>query len=141
MNVSHCLSPLGLLRSVNLSNHRWAGRLIISQIMDPKMDSGFVAPGQTLDDDYDVSRPLLPEEVLGVMDDLLCKEVSQQLHPRHIYAVVLIDCGRWLGTWAVHCLKHYSRLYTLISCYGLSQKRWRKPSSPVRGSTTRPMIH
>ena len=28
------------------------------------MDSGFVAPGQTLEDDYDLLRPLLPEEVL-----------------------------------------------------------------------------
>jgi hypothetical protein len=43
--------------------------------MDAKMDSGFLAPGETLDDDYDVLRELLPEEVVGIMDQLLCHEV------------------------------------------------------------------
>ena len=43
--------------------------------MDPKMDSGFLGPGQTLDDDYDVLRELQPEEVVGIMDQLLCSEV------------------------------------------------------------------
>lgn len=41
------------------------------------MDSGFLAPGETLDDEYDTSRLLLPEEVLGVVDKLLCQEVSR----------------------------------------------------------------
>lgn len=31
--------------------------------------------GETLDDDYDVLRELLPEEVVGIMDQLLCFEV------------------------------------------------------------------
>lgn len=44
--------------------------------MDPKMDSGFLAPGDTLEDDYDVSHNLSPEEVLGVMDQLLCYEAA-----------------------------------------------------------------
>ncbi|KAF2755619.1 hypothetical protein EJ05DRAFT_108735 [Pseudovirgaria hyperparasitica] len=44
--------------------------------MDPKMDSGFLKPGETLDDNYDVSRALLPEEVVGIMDQLLCYEVA-----------------------------------------------------------------
>lgn len=39
------------------------------------MDSGYLAPGETLDDGYDVARKLLPEEVLGIMDQLLCHEV------------------------------------------------------------------
>ncbi|ROV89101.1 hypothetical protein VMCG_09846 [Cytospora schulzeri] len=42
--------------------------------MDPKMDSGCLAPGESLDEDYDVKRPLLPQEVLGIMDQLLCHE-------------------------------------------------------------------
>ncbi|KAI9752782.1 MAG: hypothetical protein M4579_005488 [Chaenotheca gracillima] len=46
------------------------------EIMDPKMDSGYLEPGETLDDEYDVSRALLPEEVLGIMDQLLCHEVA-----------------------------------------------------------------
>src|ERR1700712_976858 len=44
--------------------------------MDPKMDSGFLAPGEALVDDYDIFRQLLPEEVLGIMDQLLCCEMA-----------------------------------------------------------------
>lgn len=40
------------------------------------MDSGCVQPGEEFEVLYDVSRPLLPEEVLGIMDQLLCHEVS-----------------------------------------------------------------
>jgi len=43
--------------------------------MDPKMDSGCLAPSESLDDDYDVTKPLLPSEVLGIIDQLLCLEV------------------------------------------------------------------
>ena len=43
--------------------------------MDPKMDSGYVAPGDTLEDDYNVLKELLPEEVVGIMDQMLCSEV------------------------------------------------------------------
>lgn len=43
--------------------------------MDAKMDSGYLTPGETLDDDYDIWRELLPEEVIGIMDQLLCHEV------------------------------------------------------------------
>lgn len=44
--------------------------------MDPKMDSGCLEAEDSLDVDYDVTRPLLPEEVLGIIDQLLCHEVS-----------------------------------------------------------------
>ena len=40
------------------------------------MDSGYLAPGETLEDDYDVLKPLLPEEVIGIMDQMLCLEVG-----------------------------------------------------------------
>jgi N-alpha-acetyltransferase 35, NatC auxiliary subunit len=43
--------------------------------MDPKMDSGVVQPGEEFEELYDVTRPLLPEEVLGIIDQLLCHEV------------------------------------------------------------------
>ncbi|KAK5660650.1 hypothetical protein OQA88_12014 [Cercophora sp. LCS_1] len=49
------------------------------EIMDPKMDSGCLAPGESLDEDYDVSRPLLPSEVLGIIDQLLCLEMAWHL--------------------------------------------------------------
>jgi N-alpha-acetyltransferase 35, NatC auxiliary subunit len=50
--------------------------------MDPKMDSGFLAPGETLYDDYDVLQDLLPEEVIAIMDQLLCFEVRHQTKDR-----------------------------------------------------------
>lgn len=50
--------------------------LTATQIMDPKMDSGCLEAEDSLDVDYDVTRPLLPEEVLGIIDQLLCHEVS-----------------------------------------------------------------
>ena len=44
------------------------------------MDSGYLGPGenhaQALEDDYDVMRGLAPEEVVGIMDELLCHEVG-----------------------------------------------------------------
>lgn len=40
------------------------------------MDSGYLEPGETLEDEYDVSRHLLPEEVIGIMDQMLCYEVG-----------------------------------------------------------------
>jgi len=40
------------------------------------MDSGFLLPGETLEDDYDTLAPLLPEEVIGIMDQLLCYEMA-----------------------------------------------------------------
>lgn len=43
------------------------------------MDSGYLGPdenhAQALEYDYDVVRELRPEEVLGIMDQLLCHEV------------------------------------------------------------------
>jgi hypothetical protein len=44
--------------------------------MDSKMDSGFLQPGETLEDDYDTLAPLLPEELIGIMDQLLCHEMA-----------------------------------------------------------------
>ncbi|KAI0025853.1 Mak10-domain-containing protein [Xylariomycetidae sp. FL0641] len=49
------------------------------EIMDPKMDSGVLAEGESLDEEYDVSRELLPEEILGIIDQLLCLEMAWHL--------------------------------------------------------------
>ena len=40
------------------------------------MDSGYLASGEMLEDDYDILKDLLPEEVIGIMDQMLCFEVS-----------------------------------------------------------------
>ncbi|KAI0484617.1 Mak10-domain-containing protein [Xylariaceae sp. FL0804] len=49
------------------------------EIMDPKMDSGVLAEGESLDEEYDVSQELLPEEILGIIDQLLCLEMAWHL--------------------------------------------------------------
>ncbi|KAH8878984.1 Mak10 subunit [Thozetella sp. PMI_491] len=49
------------------------------EIMDPKMDSGCLALGESLDVDFDVTRPILPKEVLGIIDQLLCLEMAWHL--------------------------------------------------------------
>jgi hypothetical protein len=43
--------------------------------MDGKMDSGFLEPGETMEDEFDFSQALLPEEIIGVIDQLLYHEV------------------------------------------------------------------
>lgn len=53
--------------------------------MDPKMDSGCSTTEAEVEHLYDVSKPLLPEEVLGIIDQLLCHEVSvERFAPCHI---------------------------------------------------------
>ena len=50
------------------------------------MDSGCLAPGETLEDDYNILRELLPEEVVGIIDQLLCAEVCKGVfHSRVLY--------------------------------------------------------
>ena len=39
------------------------------------MDSGFLEPGESMEDEYDFGEPLLPEEIIGIIDQLLCHEV------------------------------------------------------------------
>jgi hypothetical protein len=45
------------------------------------MDTGLLMDGETLEDDYDVSRTLLPTEVIGIMDQILCLEVMSSQSP------------------------------------------------------------
>ena len=39
------------------------------------MDSGVLTAGESTEYSYDVLRELLPEEVIGIMDQMLCFEV------------------------------------------------------------------
>ncbi|KAK6341037.1 hypothetical protein TWF696_009347 [Orbilia brochopaga] len=45
------------------------------EIMDPKMDSGLLKPGEE-DAPPDIYQPVLPEEIIGIMDQLLSSEMS-----------------------------------------------------------------
>lgn len=49
--------------------------------MDSKMDSGHLEEGETMQDDYDFSKTLLPEEIIGIIDQLLCHEVWLPILP------------------------------------------------------------
>ena len=84
------------------------------------MDSGFLAEGESLEDEYDVSQPLLPEEVLGLMDQILCHEVNSRVHSLSSRTTV-VDChepDRSHGTWVTHYPRHFSPLFTSIDFYG-----------------------
>lgn len=66
------------------------------------MDSGYLGPGenqaQALEDDYDVMRELTPEEVLGVMDELLCHEMAWHMgHPlsQTLFTSLYLDKLLW----------------------------------------------
>lgn len=72
------------------------------------MDSGCVKPGDEFEELYDVTIPLTPEDVLGIIDQLLCHEV------RHLLISPRLDL-----------------LLMLPRCRGTSVIRSRRPSSPV----------
>jgi len=74
------------------------------------MDSGYLAPGDTLEDEYDVRRDLLPEEVIGIIDQLMCHEVSM-LFP---FLALGLMRGRWRGILDILCHRRYSPVYILI---------------------------
>ncbi|KAL4944560.1 hypothetical protein BDV06DRAFT_220186 [Aspergillus oleicola] len=71
------------------------------EIMDSKMDSGYLGPdekGQGLEDDYDVMRDLAPEEVVWIMDELLCHEMAWHMgHPlsQTLFTSIYIDKLLW----------------------------------------------
>ncbi|KAJ9215118.1 hypothetical protein DTO166G4_3196 [Paecilomyces variotii] len=68
------------------------------EIMDAKMDSGYLAPGEALEDDYDVMRELQPEEALGIMDELLCHEMAWHMgHPlsQTLFTSIYLDKLLW----------------------------------------------
>lgn len=56
------------------------------QLMDPKMDTGFLKPGETMEDTYDTARELSPKECLGIMDELFCLEVRDHQTRQSIHA-------------------------------------------------------
>jgi hypothetical protein len=80
--------------------------------MDPKMDSGCAKPGEQIEESYDVSRPLLPEEVLGIIDQLICYEVGWL----QLAFDALLTVSRCHGTWDTLCLRH-SLLVSMLKLF------------------------
>lgn len=65
------------------------------------MDSGFLQPGETLEDDFDPLITLLPEELIGIMDQLLCYEMAWHTgYPlsQTLFTSVYIDRLLWPET-------------------------------------------
>ncbi|KAK5118572.1 hypothetical protein LTR85_008037 [Meristemomyces frigidus] len=46
------------------------------EIMDPKMDSGYVPPGDSFEPAFDVCRGLEATEIIWIIDELLCLEIA-----------------------------------------------------------------
>ncbi|KAA6410043.1 MAG: amino-acid N-acetyltransferase subunit Mak10 [Lasallia pustulata] len=102
------------------------------EIMDPKMDSGYLAPGEMLEDDYDVLRELLPEEVIGIMDQMLCYEMAWHMgHPlsQTLFTSLHIDRLLWPAPVKLKEARFYRRppevgtnrfLHTVLRAYCLA---------------------
>lgn len=43
------------------------------------MDSGCLEPGESLEDNFDMNRDFLPEELIWLMDELLNREVCDMI--------------------------------------------------------------
>lgn len=54
------------------------------------MDSGYLATEETLEDNYDVLKELLPEEVIGIMDQMLCHEVGFCQHACLLHTITML---------------------------------------------------
>lgn len=68
------------------------------KIGDPKMDSGALEDGEDLEDDFDVSQPLSPEQLIWIIDQLVCREVSwHQGYPlsQTLFTSIYIDKMLW----------------------------------------------
>ncbi|KAI0428182.1 Mak10 subunit, NatC N-terminal acetyltransferase-domain-containing protein [Xylaria sp. FL1042] len=70
------LSPGEVIKDENFTLFESVSAL---EIMDRKMDSGVLNEGESLDEEYDVARNVLPEEILGIIDELLCLEMAWHL--------------------------------------------------------------
>jgi hypothetical protein len=68
------------------------------------MDSGFLEEGETMQDNYDCSKTLLPEEIIGIIDQLLCHEVGILIQSVCKYLISF----RWRGIWVTRFLKPFS---------------------------------
>lgn len=73
------------------------------------MDSGYLEPGETMEDDYDFSQVLLPEEIIGIIDQLLCYEVRNPVD----LDVRITNGIRWHGTWDILSRRQFSQACTL----------------------------
>ncbi|KAG8526336.1 uncharacterized protein KY384_000329 [Bacidia gigantensis] len=95
------------------------------EIMDPKMDSGYEANGTIQEHEYDVLRPLTPQQVIGIMDQLFCFEVSMLLsHTSAAMHYTLILISQQQMAWH----QGFALYQTLFMSYYIDRLLWPKPS-------------
>lgn len=76
------------------------------------MDSGVLAEGESLEEEYDVGRDLLPEEILGIIDQLLCLEVRVSNNSYFASDLfVLILTSRWHGILGTLSHRHFLQVF------------------------------
>lgn len=78
------------------------------------MDSGFLAEDEPLDDTFNVLKEVLPEEVVGLMDQMLCHEVSlpnltETANINSNNSDTDLRFRRWRGIWATRSQHLFSR--------------------------------
>jgi len=101
------------------SNHFTSPNLTTIQIGDPKMDSGFLQEGESMQAEYDCARTLSPGEVVWLMDELICYEAST---PTGKYPTNQTHENRLPGSQAILFRKRYSLLATSTVYFGQNQK-------------------
>lgn len=67
------------------------------------MDSGYLEPGESLRDEYDILQPLTPSEAMGIMDQILCHEVGRP--PCHFDDLPSLRSPRSHGIQDIHYRK------------------------------------
>ena len=90
--------------------------------MDPKMDSGLLKPGEE-ETTYEVLRPRLPEEIIGLMDQLLSSEVRLDQVTSLSQLEMLNVQSRCPGIVEAPSPRQYSHVFTSTTYYPRSQKR------------------
>lgn len=99
------------------------------------MDSGYLAPGETLDDDYDVLRELMPREVIGIMDQLIRFEVGQRLFLVSFCKATLSDADSRPRQMAWHMGHPLSQ--SLFSSFYIDKLLWPEPETLKEASFDR----
>lgn len=95
------------------------------------MDSGFLADGETLDDEFDVLQEISPEQVVGLMDEMMSFEVSSA-HPPYLERKSDAD-DRIQMAWH----KGYPLSQTLFTSLYIDRLLWPEPKTLAEASFDR----
>lgn len=98
------------------------------------MDSGVLADNETFEDDFDVLREILPGELIGLMDQILCHEVR---FLGTSFGIRVLESNisdadsrpaRWHGIWVTRSHSPYSLRIILTGYCGPNPRIWKRPA-------------